>query len=313
MIVNVPTSQDLDDVALRLHFSAWSSVIRIRSDFDQVYIPGEDPSDGQWQKEWSEYIEGYQPEMQAVGSVIQQSNELALKAKICAVSPFLLLVNSNPKFSTTARDIDFSEFRTLDAVDLPASVNSLCPNSLSDDYIQAYNEIRSLRNKFAHLGRTGQHFQPGELTDLLVRQYIELWSDRRWLKDRVSYASRTGPAFFHDGRHFTAASEVMDEWPHTFAHIKKGAFKKLFGFNKTARRYLCHHCVREATTKWYEVDLDKSKTAFLKDSPTLHCLMCDEGYAVERRRCTADGCRGNVIGPSEHHGCDVCHTCGDEV
>ena len=46
-------------------------------------------------------------------------NELALKAKICAVSPYLLLLRSEPKFSAKVRDIDFSEFRTLDAVDLP--------------------------------------------------------------------------------------------------------------------------------------------------------------------------------------------------
>lgn len=314
MIVNIPTPQALDDVALRLYFSAWSSLIRIRQDFDQVFVPGEDPRpvQGQWGEEWSEYIDGYQPELQAVCSVIQQSNELALKAKICAVSPFLLLLNSDPKFSTVGRDIDFSELRTLDAVDLPAAVNSLCAEPLSDEYIQAYNEIRSLRNKFAHLGHAGQSFQPEELIELLVRQYVELWRGRPWLKDRVSFASRTGPAFFHDGKYSSAASEVIDELPLNFAAIKKSAFKTLFGITKTTRRYLCHSCIRDASTRFYEVNLDESKTAFLKDNSTLHCLMCDEDYEVKRQHCLIDDCKGNVISESEYSGCDVCHTCGDD-
>lgn len=314
MIVNMPTPQALDDVALRLYFSAWSSLIRIRSDFDETFEPGHDPhpTKGQWQEEWTEYIQGYQPELQAVCTVIQQSNELALKAKICAVSPYLLLLNSDPKFSTKAHDIEFSELRTIDAVDLPASVNSLCATSLSDEYIQAYNEIRSLRNKIAHLGHAGHNFDPEELLDLLIRQYIELWSDRPWLKDRVSFASRTGSAFFHDGKYSSAEADVMYELRWTLAAIKKSAFKKLFGIGKTTRRYLCHPCIREGSTRFHEVDLSQSKTAFLKDNSTLHCLMCGKDYEVKRQDCIMEDCKGNVISESEYNGCDVCHTCGAE-
>jgi hypothetical protein len=38
-------------------------------------------------------------------------------------------------------------------VDLPAAVNTICPKPLSDKFVQTYNEIRSLRNKIAHLGQ----------------------------------------------------------------------------------------------------------------------------------------------------------------
>jgi hypothetical protein len=37
MIVNVPTPQALNDVALRLYFSAWSSLIYIRVHFDETF------------------------------------------------------------------------------------------------------------------------------------------------------------------------------------------------------------------------------------------------------------------------------------
>jgi len=305
MIVNLPTPQSLNETALRLYFSAWSSLITIRTDFDAVFEHGID-----WSQEWSEYLEGYQPEFQAVCSVIQQSNELALKARICAVSPYLLLLGSEPRFSAKVRDIDFSEFRTLDAVDLPAVVNSLCPHPLSDGYIGDYNNLRVPRNKFTHLGQAGQTFKPEDLLDLLIRQYIELWSDRSWLADRANFAARTGAAFLHDGKYNSAASEVIDQLPVTFAQIGKSAFKKLFGIGKTKRRYLCHRCIGEASTRFYEVDPDRSKTAFLKDPDTLHCLMCDQDLGVVRRPCVVAGCKGDVISLDEYREADVCNTCG---
>lgn len=315
MIVNLPTPQSLDETALRLYFSAWSSLIGIRADFDAFFDPGTAKNSDRidWSQEWSEYLEGHQPELQAVCSVIQQSNELALKAKICAVSPYLLLLGSEPRFSVKVRDINFSEFRTLDAVDLPAAVNSLCALPLSDGYITDYNALRILRNKFTHLGHAGQTIEPGALLELLIRQYIELWSDRAWLVDRANFASRTGAAFLHDGKYNATASEVIDQLPLTFAQIGKSAFKKLFGIGKTTRRYLCHRCVREASTRFYEVDPSRSGTAFLKgsDGRTLHCLMCNEDYAVERKPCRNDGCRGDVVSrDDDYHEADVCHTCG---
>jgi hypothetical protein len=117
------------------------------------------------------------------------------------------------------------------------------------------------------------------------------------LADRANFASRTGEAFLHDGKYSSTASEVIDELPLPVAQIKKSAFKKLFGISKTTSRYLCHGCTREATTRFYEVDPSRSKTAFLRGAAgrTVHCLMCDEDYEVERRPCCIDGCNGDVI------------------
>ncbi|MGJ4952481.1 hypothetical protein [Bradyrhizobium sp. HKCCYLS20291] len=100
----------------------------------------------------------------------------------------------------------------------------------------------------------------------------------------------------------------------TFARIGKSAFKKLFCIGETTGRYLCHRCIREASTRFYAVDTDRCKTAPLKgaDGQTLHCLMCDEDYEVERRPCRIEGCEGDVISVDEYRGADTCHTCGRE-
>ena len=193
MIINIPSPESLNDIALRLHFSAWSSLVNIRFDFDRAFEPGSDPSGDQWSDEWAEYLAACQPELQSVYTLIQQSNELALRARVCSVSPFLLLLGSERKYSTTWRNVDFSEFRTLDAVELPGAVNTFCDETLSDKFIQSYNEVRSLRNKVAHLGYLSKQFNPEELLHTLVAQYVELWRHRNWLSDRVQFA-RLRPA-----------------------------------------------------------------------------------------------------------------------
>jgi hypothetical protein len=87
-----------------------------------MYPPGGDPSQEGWEDEWNDYLTACQPELQSVCSVISHSNELALKAKICKVSPFLLLIGSDFKFGQSQKDINFSDLRTIDAVDLPGAV-----------------------------------------------------------------------------------------------------------------------------------------------------------------------------------------------
>jgi len=51
MIENVPKSDDLNRAALRLYFTAWTSLITIATDFDQVY-----PDDEDWTEEKAEYL-----------------------------------------------------------------------------------------------------------------------------------------------------------------------------------------------------------------------------------------------------------------
>jgi len=302
MIVNIPTAESLNDVALRLYFSAWESVISMFSDFDLVF----DSSEGKdfWKQEWAEYLVACQPELQSVCAVIQQSNELALKARICEVSPFLLLMRSEPKFSKSAKDVD--------SVELPGVVNTFCAETLSDSYIQIYDQVRSLRNKITHLGEARKVFEPDELLRILVRQYIELWKGRAWLRDRVLFASKTRASFFHDGKYVSTHMEVMHELPYDFDALTKSEFKQLFGHQKSTRRYLCHACIYNASTRFAAIDEEACKTAFLnEDGNSLHCIMCGEHFKVTRKPCDQPECLGNVIGDNDDDYAKQCHVCGE--
>jgi hypothetical protein len=314
VITNIPTAKDLNDVALRLHFSAWETLLSIRPDFEAVYPSDEDPTSAAWADEWTAYLDKCQNELQSVCTVIAQSNELALKAKICDVSPFLLLIGNQQRFIRSSRNVDFSDFRTIDAIDLPGAVNTICDPPLSDRFIQTYDDIRTLRNKITHLGQVKSPFDPDEMIKLLVVQYIELWKDRDWLHDRFLFASDTRLAFFHDYKYTSGLMEVMQEWPTVVAKLSSGQFKTLFGQAKNKRRYLCFECMYEAATRLADLDVAECGTAYLDGTGMqLHCIMCLKDYKVKRGKCRQPDCKGTVIGDNADDYIGQCHTCGEDA
>jgi hypothetical protein len=316
VITNVPGADELLGVALRLYFSAWSSLIGLTRVFEDNFPQGETAPSGtdNWAEERKEYLTQAQPDLQSVCAIIQQSNELALKARISEVSPFLLLVGSDHRFSAAPRDVDFADFRTIDAVELPRAVNSICAVHLSGQFVQTYNYIRSLRNRIAYVGVVNEMLQPKELQDILVDQYIELWPDRHWLQDRLACESMGASAFFHDGQHSSAHLDVLYEWPYTITVLGNAKFKRLFGHPKSKRRYLCHACIDEARTTFAELDSPEYATAFLR-SDKLHvdCAMCGRAYRVINIKCQNVGCKGVYAADNGDEYNGICHSCGEQA
>lgn len=316
MIVNIPSADSLNEIALRLYVSAWSAIANIYDDFGRHYDSGtawspDWPGD-LWGQEWSDYIEVCQPDMQSICIIIQQSNELALKARICSVSPYLLLIRSEARFSQTVKNVDFGTLRTLDALELPGAVNTLCQDTLSPQFIQSYDRIRSLRNQIAHLGVTRKTFQPLELLQLLVQQYLQLWPGRLWLKDRLEFTSDSRRGFFHDGSNTSASAEVMQELPFTFGMLRPAEFKQLFGIPKKTKLHICPRCYDNVSVDYADLDSMRCETAYLtSDKTKLECLMCDSRHSVITRKYYSDSCRGRLIIRSEEMRYDgVCACCG---
>ena len=312
MITNVPTADNLNSVALRLYFSAWQSLLSLQPDFEMVYPPESDFGPTDWSKEWEEYLRACQPELQSICTIIAQSNEMALKARICDISPFLLLLGGEQRFSKLPRDIDFSDFRTIDAVDLPGAVNTICDKPLSDKFIQAYNELRSSRNKITHLGHIRTQFHPCDLIGILVFQYTELWKERAWLHDRLVFSSQTRLAVLYDYKYTSEHAEVMQEWPEIVRQLSSAQFRALFRYPKNKRRYICHECTYNANIADLGLGLKECATAFLDESGTyVHCLMCLKDYKVARGKCNDSDCKGTVIGDNGDDYVAKCHTCGE--
>lgn len=303
MIINIPSAGGLKDSARRLHYSAWEKLAEIKNDFDIDFEPGVD-----WTNEWAEYLDASRNDLQLLCFTIAQANEIGLRAAIAGVSPFLLLIGSDYKFSTTPKDVDFSKFRTIDAVDLPGAVNSICPAPVSDKYRTAYDEVRVVRNAVTHMGESHLPVTIEQIIGFLVIQHETLWRNQLWLSGLVEYASKRRHSFFDDGKYFSSHAHAMTNWAIVKDMLPKACFKRLLGRAKSARRYLCHECFEEASMRAFDFRPSECGTAYLDDkSGSVECLMCGSTFKIKRGDCSEKGCKGSVF--SEPDG--LCHTCGE--
>jgi hypothetical protein len=94
-----------------------------------------------------------------------------------------LLISGEPRSwpaPDKAGNVDFSDFRTLDATDLCRVVNTVGDIKLPDSVIQLYNSLRVSRNKIAHLDTGSVVFEAANvLTSILSAQNI-LFARQLW-------------------------------------------------------------------------------------------------------------------------------------
>ena len=78
VIENVPSADELRSISLRLYFKAWADTVEIITEWEQYgsYLldkaEGEDDSHTD---EWQAYIKAAQSDLQAIYTLIQQSQE----------------------------------------------------------------------------------------------------------------------------------------------------------------------------------------------------------------------------------------------
>ena len=316
MIQNIPTAEGLRDAALRLYFRAWSSVVGLLHDFDAQL--GEDvfdlSQDDIYREDRIDFVEAVQEELQTVLTILQQCSELALKARLAEVSPFLLLLNSDVKLPTAGIAADFSDFRTIDAVDLPRAVNSFCTHQLPPSFVEMYHRMRGQRNKFMHLAAASNYLEPQALITDMIELYLALWSERHWLTDRVDYAAVGRNAYF-EGKHFSTRLEAMFEMPYTRTLISAAQWKRLFGVKKSAVRYVCYSCADDwAVSRIAPWKGGAELTAYYDpDKGKMHCLMCSGDLDATMDPCCVNGCSSKFTAVLDEtfDGVHWCFVCGD--
>jgi hypothetical protein len=314
MIINLPTAVALNTTALKLHFRAWHAIVSILHDFDQTYEGAASnwlTSDGDsWTDERTEYLDAAQEDLHAILSIVQQSNELALKARIAAVSPYLLLLNNEVTFHGNEKDVEFSSLRTLDAVDLPKAVNTLTDNPVSSAYIQQYGQLRIQRNQYTHLGDTSIILNPVDICAKMAGQFLELWPDRPWFRDRTE--STHGREQFFDGKHWSPRQEIMFMLEYDRTLIPSEVYRKLLGVRKSAVQFGCHKCQDDWAVRRNGPGIEEARTAFYDNAKkAMHCLICDEDFAAVAQSCPQE-CDGSFIAPDDAgFGGGQCFSCGN--
>ena len=314
MIINLPTPDALNTTAVKLYFRAWHAIVGMLHDFDQSFegpvTNWTEPVDDLFAEERAEYLDGAQEDLHATLSIIQQSNELALKARIATVSPYLLLLNNEMAFSAITKETQFASLRTLDAVDLPRAVNTLTDQPVSDSYLQRYSELRVQRNQYTHLGDTSVVLDPIEMAAAMIDQYLELWPNCPWMLDRVE--STHGRESFFDDKHWSPRQEIMFLLDYDRMLIPATKFKKLFGVKKAAIKFGCHQCQDDWAVRRNGPGLEEAPTAFYDNTKkAMHCVICDADFAAVTKPCDVDGCDGNFAACDEAaFGAGQCFSCG---
>ncbi|KQW77851.1 hypothetical protein [Ensifer sp. Root127] len=306
MITNIPSPEKYERAAKNVFFAGWNDLLHLITDFERFRSDESHIADD-WAAERERYYQHCHVELEKICFWACQANELALKAMICEVSPFLLLLGTETRFKASKPEIDFSDLHTVDAVDLPNIVNAVSNRSLSAKYVERYGLLRRWRNKITHQGTADTAFTPADMVALMSEQYGELWPEKRFVADWMRYLSGTRLSYFHDGKWSTPSMELCEMLDTFFATLTSGQLKTLTGRAKGARRYVCHRCFWDGSLG-RAYDLSEFRTAYVeKDS--LYCLVCEETYPVRRADC-GSGCQGNVISAAEEFD-GLCHTCGE--
>jgi hypothetical protein len=203
----------------------------------------------------------------------------------------------------SSNKIEFSQFKTIDAIHLPKVLNAVSAQKLSERFQTHYDDLRNLRNRLMHsVGRAP--IEGPDFYRIVLRSFKYLEPGRPWLKERQAYLERNEDAVLYSG---DAGDYVLiKEAVRVIESLKPSDCVDLLGFDRRKRRYLCPSC--EATLSSFE-DEGAYLCQLSEDDPnhiSIRCYLCETSFEVERARCSNEDCKGDVIWTEDQ----MCLTCG---
>jgi hypothetical protein len=332
LITEIPSADDFSTAAVSTLNLAWRMAIDADREYqDELSAAVYEVEDGQPPAELTDaaqeavrrrHLERSQVSLGNALSLVQQAAELALKGRIAAVSPFLLIVRDPRDLPRDSgkRDVAFSEFRSIDAVDLVRVHDTFKagPERLPHAFVSIWEELRKRRNSLMHSVSPGR----AEITPEAVMAVV-LWVNHFLLPSSPWPRRRLAEFFdadvedvrpFHSGLtdYDYPISWVMHELAVAVSIVPAYVLRGAIGYEPDDRHYLCPWCSATANSEMF-VNLEGGtpKLATVTGEKTLKvsCLVCEAAYPVERRTCQLEGCGGDIS--SIYRGTEgTCLTCG---
>ena len=304
MITEIPSANDFEAVGVQLLNVAWDTAATLIGDLveaEYFEIDTDEVKEAYWGAS--------RINLSAALAIAQQGSEFFLKARIARISPYLLLgmpPKDWPKGSAS-KPTPFSDFRTIDAQDLIKVHDSVYSQSLSDEFILLFEQLRRKRNSIMHSVDRRLSIHASELLVTVLSINDHLGSEKNWAKVRYQYLRESPLSQMHSQDY--ADHRIVWEFSIVRDLLKPAELKRYFLFDKKQRTYMCPNCAYGLAR---DSDLEP-KTALLKPntsrSTTIWCFVCGESQNVERTECSEEACKGNVV--SEELG--RCLTCGARV
>lgn len=285
MITEIPTAQEFHDSGVNLLYLAWDIAMDLLRGSDEKYTGAELDEillEEYWQKSQTALGNAF--------GLIQQSMELGIKGRIAAISAFILISQEHGKWPTF--DVPFSDFRTIDAVDLIKVHNAVSTAALDDTFRAFFDDLRRTRNKLMHSVPKAT-FEPSTLIINVLTAAETLYNDRPWPKHCIEQEAKSRVSILDGGE--GERNRVMNDVELALKHLRPAEAKRFFGFDKKRRAYVCPNCFAVSNRDFMD---DWPKLAQLASKePTetaLHCVVCDSTSEAIRKTCDHD-CKGNVL------------------
>lgn len=302
MITDIPSASEFEAAGLNQLYLAWQIALRAVYDHEElVDYSGFDDTDAQ--EAAAEYWAKSQPALANAFGLTQQAMEMALKGRIAAVSPYLL-ISRDPKDWPKGVDsgsVPFSEFRTLDAADLIKVHNSFSAAPLDDAFRQFWDQVRRDRNKIMH-SVAPKAFDPAELVRTILTAARALFGDIGW-PERLAIMEGDGQYAAY-GLDDNTQNAVMRQIDTAIRHLTPAESRQFFRFEPKQRAYVCPKCYLRSNRDWQDSWPKLAQfTSKEPGSTDLHCVVCGEITLVERSKCASPECSGDVLAD------DLCLTC----
>lgn len=302
MIIEIPNKIDFEKSGLSMLNLAWDAITTLYRDLKNAEVEEWD-EDGEVTEE---FWQSAQHPISIALALAQQGIELLLKGKIAEISPFLLLVGNPKEWPTrcTAKDIPFADFRTIDAYELIRAHDTVLKEKLSESFKNNFEDLRRLRNVIFHCVDKKSRPTAEYVFRVILEASVNLQGPKKWIKTRRLYLENTPESVAYSTDYVEAT--LISEVENLLKLLKPAEAKRLLGFDKKQRAYICYQCALNSKDegllpKYAQLDPNTP------DSNQLYCLVCDEYYEVIRKDCNKEGCPGNVLDAED----GLCLTCYD--
>lgn len=299
MITDIPTHEDFQESGIAFLNLAWTIVIDLYVHTEVPNTPlSEEPelTDIFWA--------AAQRPLANAASLVQQGIEFLIKSRIVEVSPFLLLDGGARDWPRGCGNSDtpYSEFRTIDAQDLPKVHDTVCVTRLPEEFVQRVSELRRIRNSIMHTVAKSLRIQPARVLVDILETHHTLIGPGKWIACRREFIEQRPETIAYSDEYNEGS--LIHECMFLLSLLSRGEVTKYLGMSKAQRWYGCPQCMYSCRDMNF-----RPTTAQLRPndalSTTVYCFVCAETSTVSRKPCTQKECRGNVIYDDD----DQCMTC----
>jgi hypothetical protein len=284
MITGVPDHTELTETATGWLNLAWDIVIDEAKSFQEVEFlyheieerKGRELAERAINQHWN----AQRLRLNNAISLLQQSLEIFLKARIAEASPFLLIVGDPQSWPSpdSSGNVDFAEFRTLDALHLCRAARIVSATSLPEQFVQFYTRLRKERNKIAHLNAGSIKAEAHAIILDILEAHRLLFPGQLWVEFRRNYVDSTGEYSDKEGL-FSGDDytndKICNEIEVALAELSSRDGKLYFQYDHRKKGLRCPHCLeqRHGDDEWRFAQ--KSKDGFIK------CIACFSVFEIE--------------------------------